>query len=348
MASRIYKVVFSGHILAAFFSARIFHLFAFENVWVEIISGLCIVSVFLCVSAAIILHASYAVGIDIQTCISLVWLREQIMTGAAAGFLHLQDRPSDEAGHGIVDGAANVEQLPDEGLLETGDREDNQAEAHSSAGAPAESSGIGEAESSSSIPVQLPASTSSSPPALIQPQARIAAVEENHAAEAVDEAAVENEAAADGRGDVERIVEDLTWQRLLGLDGSFVFIEHVFWVISLNVVFNLLFRKSPTEFSLLFTPFPSLLHDFNSYSVYWPEQLGYIVLKMSGMTNGVIYFQTPLCILIGYGVVIYAFTYLIVLPFTAIVQVIGVARSTHALSQILGLKMCELLAVFSF
>lgn len=43
--------------------------------------------------------------------------------------------------------------------------------------------------------------------------------------------------------DVERMVDDLTWQRLLGLDGSFVFIEHVFWVLILNVVFNVVFRK---------------------------------------------------------------------------------------------------------
>ena len=41
----------------------------------------------------------------------------------------------------------------------------------------------------------------------------------------------------------QRFVDELTWQRLLGLDGSFAFIEHVFWTISLNVVFNILFRK---------------------------------------------------------------------------------------------------------
>jgi hypothetical protein len=39
----------------------------------------------------------------------------------------------------------------------------------------------------------------------------------------------------------QRFVDELTWQRLLGLDGSFAFIEHVFWTISLNFVFNFMF-----------------------------------------------------------------------------------------------------------
>lgn len=43
--------------------------------------------------------------------------------------------------------------------------------------------------------------------------------------------------------DMDRLVDDMTWYRLLGLDGSFVFIEHVFWVISLNIVFTVVFCK---------------------------------------------------------------------------------------------------------
>lgn len=39
------------------------------------------------------------------------------------------------------------------------------------------------------------------------------------------------------------MLDDMTWHRLLGLDGSFVFIEHVFWVISLNIVFTVVFSK---------------------------------------------------------------------------------------------------------
>ena len=32
---------------------------------------------------------------------------------------------------------------------------------------------------------------------------------------------------------------------MLGLDGSFVFLEHVFWVISLNTLFILMFAYCP-------------------------------------------------------------------------------------------------------
>lgn len=35
----------------------------------------------------------------------------------------------------------------------------------------------------------------------------------------------------------DRPAEELTWDRLLGLDGSLVFLEHVFWVVSLNTLF---------------------------------------------------------------------------------------------------------------
>ena len=39
--------------------------------------------------------------------------------------------------------------------------------------------------------------------------------------------------------------EELTWERLLGLDGSLVFLEHVFWVISINTLFILIFAFCP-------------------------------------------------------------------------------------------------------
>ena len=41
----------------------------------------------------------------------------------------------------------------------------------------------------------------------------------------------------------DRAGEELTWERLLGLDGSLVFLEHAFWVISLNTMFILVFGK---------------------------------------------------------------------------------------------------------
>ena len=47
----------------------------------------------------------------------------------------------------------------------------------------------------------------------------------------------------------DRAAEELTWERLLGLDGSLVFLEHVFWVVSLNTLFILLFGQISTTSS---------------------------------------------------------------------------------------------------
>ncbi|XP_012271649.1 E3 ubiquitin-protein ligase MARCH6 [Orussus abietinus] len=43
----------------------------------------------------------------------------------------------------------------------------------------------------------------------------------------------------------DRPADELTWERLLGLDGSLVFLEHIFWVVSLNALFILLFAFCP-------------------------------------------------------------------------------------------------------
>ncbi|KAK0425485.1 hypothetical protein QR680_009232 [Steinernema hermaphroditum] len=43
--------------------------------------------------------------------------------------------------------------------------------------------------------------------------------------------------------DWDRVADDLTWQRLLGLDGSFLFLEHVFWVVALNTLFTVVFAS---------------------------------------------------------------------------------------------------------
>ena len=45
--------------------------------------------------------------------------------------------------------------------------------------------------------------------------------------------------------DWDRAADDLTWERLLGLDGSLQFLEHVFWVVTLNTLFILIFAYAP-------------------------------------------------------------------------------------------------------
>ncbi|XP_023221121.1 E3 ubiquitin-protein ligase MARCH6-like [Centruroides sculpturatus] len=43
----------------------------------------------------------------------------------------------------------------------------------------------------------------------------------------------------------DRAAEELTWEKLLGLDGSLIFLEHVFWVVSLNTLLILVFAFCP-------------------------------------------------------------------------------------------------------
>ncbi|XP_066159139.1 E3 ubiquitin-protein ligase MARCHF6 isoform X1 [Euwallacea fornicatus] len=49
----------------------------------------------------------------------------------------------------------------------------------------------------------------------------------------------------------DRAVEEITWERLLGLDGSLMFLEHVFWVISLNTIFIIIFAYAPYHMGVL-------------------------------------------------------------------------------------------------
>ena len=38
-------------------------------------------------------------------------------------------------------------------------------------------------------------------------------------------------------------LEEFTWQRLIGLDGSLAFLEYVLWAISLSIVFTVFFGQ---------------------------------------------------------------------------------------------------------
>ncbi|VDK77170.1 unnamed protein product [Litomosoides sigmodontis] len=93
--------------------------------------------------------------------------------------------------------------------------------------------------------------------------------------EGQEDAAVQDQAENDNWREWERVADELTWQRLLGLDGSLLFLEHVFWVISLNTLFTVLFA-------------------------FLPYQLGYLFLKTTGLAPRVAYFPTLTSVLLGY------------------------------------------------
>lgn len=50
----------------------------------------------------------------------------------------------------------------------------------------------------------------------------------------------------------DRAAEEVTWERLLGLDGSLAFLEHVFWVLSLNTLFIFIFALCPYHMGSIF------------------------------------------------------------------------------------------------
>lgn len=78
----------------------------------------------------------------------------------------------------------------------------------------------------------------------------------------------------------DRAAEELTWERLLGLDGSLIFLEHVFWVVSLNTLFILVFA-------------------------FCPYHIGHFTImgfKLKTYINGA-HFEGMLTTLIGYGII---------------------------------------------
>lgn len=104
-----------------------------------------------------------------------------------------------------------------------------------------------------------------------------------------NEAEAEAEPAAEaGNDDVnwnpmewDRAAEELTWERVLGLDGSMVFLEHVFWVISLNTLFIFIFA-------------------------YCPYSIGNFAVSVTGIIRpgkSLLYFHGLLTTLIGYCVI---------------------------------------------
>lgn len=104
-------------------------------------------------------------------------------------------------------------------------------------------------------------------------------------AEAVDQADQD-----DNWRDWDRFGDELTWQRLLGLDGSLIFLEHVFWVISLNTLFTVMFGKLSAI----------ILVKYVFVSAYGPYRFGNWMLGILGLQGKITYFPSILAMLVGY------------------------------------------------
>ena len=98
----------------------------------------------------------------------------------------------------------------------------------------------------------------------------------------------------------DRAAEELTWERLLGLDGSLVFLEHVFWVVSLNTLFVLVFGKIMSDFIIVKGGQLSKICSF--HEAFCPYHIGHFIImgfKLKKYINGA-HFEGMLTTLCGY------------------------------------------------
>ncbi|XP_052403946.1 E3 ubiquitin-protein ligase MARCHF6 isoform X1 [Carassius gibelio] len=166
------------------------------------------------------LQGCFVVTCTLCAFISLVWLREQIVHGGAPLWLEQNQQqpanaagpPNEDAGQG--NGGAENQPMP------------------APAEPPAENAAAAEAP-------DLPA----------DPAEEMELDNEDEEDGGAEDVADANNGAQDDMNwnalEWDRAAEELTWERMLGLDGSLVFLEHVFWVVSLNTLFILVFAFCP-------------------------------------------------------------------------------------------------------
>uniref|UniRef100_W5N7T3 E3 ubiquitin-protein ligase MARCHF6 n=1 Tax=Lepisosteus oculatus TaxID=7918 RepID=W5N7T3_LEPOC len=166
------------------------------------------------------LQGCFVVTCTLCAFISLVWLREQIVHGGAPQWLEQnQQQPPNGVGQpNEVPGAGN-------GAAEN-------APVPAPANLPAENAAVAEV-----------------PGVQGEPAEDMEVDNEDEEDAAAEDAADANNGAPDDMNwnalEWDRAAEELTWERMLGLDGSLVFLEHVFWVVSLNTLFILVFAFCP-------------------------------------------------------------------------------------------------------
>ncbi|GCB66512.1 hypothetical protein scyTo_0015006, partial [Scyliorhinus torazame] len=207
-ACRIYKCLFTGSVSSLL--TLPLDMLSTENLLADSLQGCFVVTCTLCAF------------------ISLVWLREQIVHGGAPQWLEQnQAQPPNGVGQqneppAVPNAAAENPQV----AQPANQAAENPAAADGGAPAEAENANIGVDEGEN----------------------------EDDENDDEDDAVVEDGADANNGAqddmnwnalEWDRAAEELTWERMLGLDGSLVFLEHVFWVVSLNTLFILVFAFCP-------------------------------------------------------------------------------------------------------
>ncbi|XP_060706071.1 E3 ubiquitin-protein ligase MARCH6 [Hemiscyllium ocellatum] len=206
-ACRIYKCLFTGSVSSLL--TLPLDMLSTENLLADSLQGCFVVTCTLCAF------------------ISLVWLREQIVHGGAPQWLEQnQAQPPNGVGQNEPPAAPNAAAENPQAAQPANQAENPAAGAAGVAPAEAENADVrvdeGENEDDEND-------------------------DEDDAV--VEDGADANNGAQDDMNwnalEWDRAAEELTWERMLGLDGSLVFLEHVFWVVSLNTLFILVFAFCP-------------------------------------------------------------------------------------------------------
>uniref|UniRef100_A0A069DX87 E3 ubiquitin-protein ligase MARCHF6 n=1 Tax=Panstrongylus megistus TaxID=65343 RepID=A0A069DX87_9HEMI len=185
-----------------------------------------------------IFHGCFVVTCTLFAFIGLVWLREQILHGGGPDWLEPEQQGGAQQGPAAGGGVEALGQA---------------VPAQPAAG------GAGNAALAFAAAQQ-------------QLQQHLQQQQNNNLLEPINEEVVGGgEAAVDGMGggdwnplEWDRAAEELTWERLLGLDGSLVFLEHVFWVVSLNTLFILVFAFCPYHMGQLAVVALGVKHHVNA------------------------------------------------------------------------------------
>ena len=234
-ACRIYRTLFTGSV-SSILSLPL-NVLSTDNITTDILQGCAVVT------------------LTLLAFIGLVWLREQIVHGGGPDWLDMDfDAPNN------ANNNANPVQQPQlqplvgrDGIL--GRQPIPLPDVDVNAGAEEQIQEIQENQNVGGVanePANIPEEPD--PPEILDPPANN---EADDFAGAVEQGPNINEndlgvgndlgEGADQWNPMEwdRAAEELTWERLLGLDGSLVFLEHVFWVVSLNTLFILVFAFCP-------------------------------------------------------------------------------------------------------
>ncbi|XP_038652798.1 E3 ubiquitin-protein ligase MARCH6 isoform X5 [Scyliorhinus canicula] len=207
-ACRIYKCLFTGSVSSLL--TLPLDMLSTENLLADSLQGCFVVTCTLCAF------------------ISLVWLREQIVHGGAPQWLEQnQAQPPNGVGQQNEPPAAPNAAAENPQVAQPANQAaENPAAADGAAPAEADNANIAVDEGEN----------------------------EDDENDDEDDAVVEDGADANNGAqddmnwnalEWDRAAEELTWERMLGLDGSLVFLEHVFWVVSLNTLFILVFAFCP-------------------------------------------------------------------------------------------------------